>query len=263
MILFGVVTDTSISKLFLAGIVPGILITIGLMLTTYLTSRSSGIAQSFSVRELIDSFFEAFPALLLPVIILGGILGGVVTPTESAAIALIYAIGISILLYRSLTLKKLFRIFMDSGELTGIVLLLLAFANVLAWILTANQVPQHIVAGLTALTDQKLPMLGIIMAILLVVGFFMDLTPAMVILAPLMTPVVAHLGIDQVYFGVLMSFVLGIGLITPPVGTVLYVGSGVGEVKMESLVRAMLPYYLVLVFLLALFVVFPSLIMWY
>lgn len=263
MILFGVVTNTSISDLFLAGIVPGILVTAGLMLTTYLTSRSSGSAQSFSVREVIDSFFAALPALILPLIIVGGILGGVFTPTESSAIALIYAIVISIFFYRTLTLKTLFQLFVNTGQLTGVVLLLLTFANVLAWLLTANMVPQHIVAGLTALTDKRFVMLMILIVVLLLVGFFMDLTPAMVILAPLMTPVVTKLGIDPVYFGVLMSFALGIGLITPPVGTVLYVGCGVGDVPMEKLSAALLPYYAVLIALLFLFIAFPSIVLWY
>ena len=263
MILFGVVTNTSISKLFLAGIVPGLLITVGLMVTTYLTSRKSGRAQAFSVREVVDSFFGALPALMLPLIIVGGILGGVFTPTESSAIALLYAIVISMFFYRSLTPLKFFKLCMQTGELTGMVLLLLAFANVLAWLLTANMVPQEIVNALTSLTDQRLPMLAIIMVVLLLVGFFMDLTPAMVILAPLMTPVVTKLGIDPVYFGVLMSFALGIGLITPPVGTVLYVGCGVGGVSMEKLSRSLLPYYGVLFALLFLFILFPGLVLWY
>ncbi|WP_106476448.1 TRAP transporter large permease [Phytohalomonas tamaricis] len=263
MILFGVVTNTSISQLFMAGIVPGILITAGLMMTTYFTSRASGKAQSFSLREVIDSFKSALPALLLPFIIVGGILSGMFTPTESSAIALIYAIAISMLLYRSLSLKKLFQLCMTTGNLTGLVLLLLAFANVLAWLLTANMVPQQIVVTLTSLTEDRLTMLGIITLFLLLVGFFMDLTPAMVILAPLMTPVVVKLGIDPVYFGVLMSFVLGIGLITPPVGTVLYVGCGVGKVSMEKLSRSLLPYYLTLVILLGLFIAFPGIILWY
>lgn len=263
MILFGVVTNTSISDLFLAGIVPGLLVTVGLMLVTYMTSRASGKAQSFSAREVIDSFLAALPALMLPLIIVGGILGGVFTPTESSAIALIYAIVVSLFFYRTLTLKTLFKLFMNTGQLTGVVLLLLTFANVLAWLLTANLVPQHIVAGLTAITNQRFVMLLILVSVLLLVGFFMDLTPAMVILAPLMTPVAVKLGIDPVYFGVLMSFALGIGLITPPVGTVLYVGCGVGDVPMEKLSAALLPYYAVLLALLFLFILFPGVVLWY
>src|SRR5699024_2011815 len=145
----------------------------GLMLVTYFTSRKSGVAQPFSPGEVVRSFYAAGPALLLPVIIVGGILAGIFTPTESAAIALVYAIAISMLLYRSLTVRKFLELCAYTGRLTGVVLLLLAFANVLAWLLTANQVPQEIVADLTSLTSHKIPMLAIITVTLLIVGFFM------------------------------------------------------------------------------------------
>ncbi|ALM54612.1 L-dehydroascorbate transporter large permease subunit [Halomonas huangheensis] len=263
MILFGVVTNTSISQLFLAGIVPGILITLGLAMTTYVQSRKTGRGQPFSLPELGAALKDAVLALLLPVIIVGGILTGIFTPTESAAIALIYAVLVSLLVYRSLTLKRLFELCIATGRLTGVVMLLLAFASVLAWLLTANMIPQQLVVSLSAITENKLLLLLLLTAFLLVVGFFMDLTPAMVILAPLMTPVVVKLGVDPVYFGVLMSFVLGIGLITPPVGTVLYVGCGVGKVGMESLVKSLLPFYFTLLALLALFLVFPGLVLWF
>lgn len=263
MILYGVVTNTSISQLFLAGIVPGIIITLGLAGTTYLQSKKIGKAQPFDMLELAKALRGAILALLLPVIIVGGILSGVFTPTESAAFALVYALVVSMFVYRSLSAKRFFQLCIATGKLTGVVMLLLAFANVLAWLLTANMIPQELVETLTALSDNKFVILGILTVFLLVVGFFMDLTPAMVILAPLMTPVVINLGIDPVYFGVLMSFVLGIGLITPPVGTVLYVGCGVGKVGMEELVKSLLPFYLTLLGLLALFLVFPGLVLWY
>lgn len=263
MILYGVVTNTSISQLFLAGIVPGIIITLALAATTFLQSKKIGKAQPFDILELAKALRGAILALLLPVIIVGGILSGVFTPTESAAFALVYALVVSMFVYRSLSAKRFFQLCIATGKLTGVVMLLLAFANVLAWLLTANMIPQQLVETLTALSDNKFVILGILTVFLLVVGFFMDLTPAMVILAPLMTPVVVNLGIDPVYFGVLMSFVLGIGLITPPVGTVLYVGCGVGKVGMEELVSSLLPFYLTLLGLLALFLVFPGLVLWY
>ncbi|MBZ9537601.1 TRAP transporter large permease [Modicisalibacter tunisiensis] len=263
MILFGVVTNTSISQLFMAGIVPGVLITLGLAVTTYLQARKTGKGQPFELRELWLALKDSLLALLLPVIIVGGILSGVFTPTESAAIALIYAIAVSMFIYRSLSLKRFFRLCIATGRLTGVVMLLLAFASVLAWLLTANMIPQQLVVSLSAITENKLLLLLLLSLFLLVVGFFMDLTPAMVILAPLMTPVVVKLGIDPVYFGVLMSFILGLGLITPPVGTVLYVGCGVGKVGMEHLVKSLLPFYLTLLLLLAAFLLFPGLILWY
>ncbi|MFG6136479.1 TRAP transporter large permease [Halomonas sp. B23F22_10] len=263
MILFGVVTGTSISALFLAGIIPGILITLGLAVTTYLQSKKTGKAQPFDAGELFAALKSAFLALLLPVIIVGGILSGVFTPTESAAIALLYALLVSMFVYRSLPLKRFFQLCIATGKLTGVVMLLLAFANVLAWLLTANMIPQQLVASLSALSDNMFVILGILSLFLLIVGFFMDLTPAMVILAPLMTPIVVKLGIDPVYFGVLMSFILGIGLVTPPVGTVLYVGCGVGKVSMEHLVKSLLPFYCTLLILLALFLIFPGLVLWF
>ncbi|WP_110650678.1 TRAP transporter large permease [Salinicola peritrichatus] len=263
MILFGVVTSTSISQLFMAGIVPGILITLGLAITTYVQSRKNGRGQPFSFPELASALKEASLALLLPIIIVGGILSGIFTPTESAAIALVYACVVSFFVYRSLTLARFFQLCITTGKLTGVVLLLLAFASVLAWLLTANMIPQQLVVSLSAVTENKFLLLLLLSAFLLVVGFFMDLTPAMVILAPLMTPVVVKLGIDPVYFGVLMSFILGIGLITPPVGTVLYVGCGVGKVGMESLVKSLLPFYFTLLALLVLFLVFPGLVLWF
>jgi len=263
MILFGVVTNTSISQLFMAGIVPGVLITLGLAVTTFLQARKTGKGQPFELRELWLALKDSLLALLLPVIIVGGILSGVFTPTESAAIALIYAIAVSMFIYRSLSLKRFFRLCIATGRLTGVVMLLLAFASVLAWLLTANMIPQQLVVSLSAITENKLLLLLLLSLFLLVVGFFMDLTPAMVILAPLMTPVVVKLGIDPVYFGVLMSFILGLGLITPPVGTVLYVGCGVGKVGMEHLVKSLLPFYLTLLLLLAAFLLFPGLILWY
>ncbi|MFG3452823.1 TRAP transporter large permease [Stutzerimonas stutzeri] len=263
MILYGVVTNTSISQLFLAGIVPGIIITLGLAITTYIQSKKIGKAQPFSIGELGQALRGALLAMLLPIIIVGGILTGIFTPTESAAFALVYALGISMFVYRSLTVKRFFELCIATGKLTGIVMLLLAFANVLAWLLTANMIPQQLVEALGALSQSKFVILGILTLFLLLVGFFMDLTPAMVILAPLMTPIVVKLGVDPVYFGVLMSFVLGIGLITPPVGTVLYVGCGVGKVGMEQLVHRLLPFYFTLLALLVLFLVFPGLVLWY
>lgn len=247
----------------MAGIVPGILITLGLAITTYIQSRKNGRGQPFSVPELASALKDASLALLLPVIIVGGILSGVFTPTESAAIALVYAFVVSFVVYRSLSLKRFFALCITTGKLTGVVMLLLAFASVLAWLLTANMIPQQLVVTLSSLTENSFLLLLILSAFLLVVGFFMDLTPAMVILAPLMTPVVVKLGIDPVYFGVLMSFILGIGLITPPVGTVLYVGCGVGKVGMEKLVKSLLPFYFTLIGLLVLFLIFPQIVLWF
>lgn len=264
MILYGIVTETSISRLFVGGIVPGILIGVALMVTTFFTAKRSqaGDVQPFSFGELVKSFREAFLGLLLPVIIVGGILGGVFTATEAAVAALFYSLVISLLVYREISLRDLWGMLVRTARLTGMVLFLLATASIVAWFLTTSAVPQSLVATFSGFSTNPLVILVIMSVLLLLVGVVMDLTPAMVILAPIMVPVVESSGIDPVYFGVLMSFVLGIGLVTPPVGTVLYVGCGVGKVSMEELVRSMIPFYVTLLVVLALLIMFPQLILW-
>lgn len=263
MILYGIVTETSISALFVGGIVPGLLIGVALMVTTFLTSRRSEGAkrQPFSLGALGSSFRSAWLGLLLPVIIVGGILGGVFTATEAAVVAVVYALAISMFVYREITPRDLWPILIRTGRLTGMVLFLLALATSVAFLLTTAQVPQDLVAATSGVSTNPYVVLAIMCVMLLLVGVVMDLTPAMVILAPIMAPIVISAGVDPVYFGVLMSFVLGIGLITPPVGTVLYVGCAVGKVSMEELLRNMPPFYLALLAVLVALIAFPQLIL--
>ncbi|MDQ3510020.1 MAG: TRAP transporter large permease [Actinomycetota bacterium] len=264
MILYGIVTETSISRLFVGGLIPGLLIAAALMATTYITAKKhhAGQTRPFSPGRLWKSFRSASLALLLPVIIVGGILGGVFTATEAAVAALFYALFISIFVYREISVKDLWPMMVRTTRLTGMVLFLLAMAMVVAWLLTTSQVPQGLVTTVSGISTNPYVVLLMCSALLLLVGVVMDLTPAMVILAPMMAPVAIATGIDAVYFGVLMSFVLGIGLITPPVGTVLYVGCGIGNVTMEQLVRSMIPFYAALLAVLALLIMFPQLILW-
>ncbi|MBA2692909.1 MAG: TRAP transporter large permease [Rubrobacter sp.] len=264
MILYGIVTETSISRLFVGGLIPGVLIAAALMVTTYITAKKhhAGQTQPFSLGRLWKSFRSASLALLLPVIIVGGILGGVFTATEAAVAALFYALFISIFVYREISVKDLWPMMVRTTRLTGMVLFLLAMAMAVAWLLTTSQVPQGLVTTVSGISTNPHIVLFMCSALLLLVGVVMDLTPAMVILAPMMAPVAVATGIDAVYFGVLMSFVLGIGLVTPPVGTVLYVGCGIGGVRMEQLVRSMIPFYIALLAVLALLIIFPQLILW-
>ncbi|QTF90862.1 TRAP transporter large permease [Halomonas sp. BM-2019] len=264
LILFGIVTETSISRLFIAGIVPGLLIGAGLMLTTFIIAsiQHAGQTRRFRLDLLWQAFKAAWLALVLPVIVIGGIIGGVFTATEAAVAALLYSLFISLVVYREFPLSALWGMLIRTARLTGMVLLLLAFATVIAWFLTINLVPQTLVRQVQAITQDPFLLLLIVAALLLVVGFVMDLTPAMVIMAPMLTPIVTSVGVDPVYFGVLMAFILGIGLLTPPVGTCLYVGCGVGKVSMESLVRAMLPYYATLLVVLVLLIAFPGIVTW-
>ncbi|MGM0703591.1 MAG: TRAP transporter large permease [Pseudomonadota bacterium] len=264
LILFGIVTETSISRLFIAGIVPGVMIGFALMVTTFIMAsiEHAGQTRKFRLDLLWHAFKQAWLALLLPVIVIGGIIGGVFTATEAAVAALLYSLFISLVVYREFALRELWGMLVRTARLTGMVLLLLAFATVIAWFLTINMVPQTLVEQVRAITQDPFWLLMIVAGLLLLVGFVMDLTPAMVIMAPMLTPIVTSVGIDPVYFGVLMAFVLGIGLLTPPVGTCLYVGCGVGKVSMEQLVRAMLPYYAALLVVLVILIAFPGLVTW-
>lgn len=264
MILYGIATGTSISMLFIGGIIPGVFIGLVLMVTTYLTSRRSTGAirrQPFSLSNLGRSFRAAWLGLLLPVIIVGGILGGVFTATEAAVASVLYALAISLFVYREITPRDLWPIMIRAGRLTGMVLFMLALATAVAFLLTSAQVPQHLVEATSGLSTNPYIVLSIMCVVLLLVGCVMDLTPAIVILAPIMTPIVIAAGVDPVYFGVLMSFVLGIGLITPPVGTVLYVGCAVGKVSMEELLRNMPPFYVAMLVVLVALLAFPQLIL--
>lgn len=264
LILYGIVTETSISRLFIAGIVPGILIAFALMATTFImaTIGHAGQTRTFRLDLLWKAFKAAWLALVLPVIVIGGIIGGVFTATEAAVAALLYSLFISLVVYREFKLIELWGMLIRTARLTGMVLLLLAFATVIAWFLTINMVPQTLVRQVQAITEDPFLLLLIVAGLLLLVGFVMDLTPAMVIMAPMLTPIVTSVGVDPVYFGVLMAFILGIGLLTPPVGTCLYVGCGVGKVSMEQLVRAMLPYYGALLVVLVILIAFPGIVTW-
>ncbi|MGM0856522.1 MAG: TRAP transporter large permease [Pseudomonadota bacterium] len=264
LILYGIVTETSISRLFIAGIVPGILIGFGLMVTTFImaTIGHAGQTRKFRFDALWQAFKAAWLALVLPVIVIGGIIGGIFTATEAAVAALLYSLFISLVVYREFKITALWGMLIRTARLTGMVLLLLAFATVIAWFLTINMVPQTLVTQVQAITQDPFHLLLIVAGLLLLVGFVMDLTPAMVIMAPMLTPIVTSVGIDPVYFGVLMAFVLGIGLLTPPVGTCLYVGCGVGKVSMEQLVKAMLPYYATLLIVLVILIAFPGIVTW-
>ncbi|CAM3360826.1 TRAP transporter large permease [Halomonas lysinitropha] len=264
LILYGIVTETSISRLFIAGIVPGVMIGFALMLTTFIlaTLKHAGQTRKFRLDVLWEAFKAAWLALVLPVIVIGGIIAGVFTATEAAVAALLYSLAISLLVYREFPLRDLWGMLIRTARLTGMVLLLLAFATVIAWFLTINMVPQTLVRQVQAITQDPFWLLMIVAGLLLLVGFVMDLTPAMVIMAPMLTPIATSVGVDPVYFGVLMAYILGIGLLTPPVGTCLYVGCGVGKVSMEQLVKAMLPYYVALVVVLVILIAFPGIVTW-
>ena len=265
-ILFGIVTSTSIARLFLGGIIPGILVGFALMTTTFFTCRRYGYGsreagKRFNLGLVFRSLRDVWPALTIPLIIVGGILGGVFTATEAGALAAVVALLLSLFLYKEIKIRDLPRVLLNTARTTAIVLFVLGMAMVSAWLLTRARVPANLANILTGLTDSRLLILLMCNLLLFLVGFVMDLTPAMLILAPILTPVMAQVGIDPVYFGVIMSINLGIGLITPPVGTVLYVACGVANIKLEALARSLTPFLLTLLAVLVTLILFPDLVM--
>lgn len=262
LILVGVAGNISIKNLFLAGIAPGLIMGMTLMLVWWWLMRSEDLESlpKANGKERLAALKEGVWALLLPVIIIGGIRFGVFTPTEAAVVAAVYAIFVSVVIYREVTFSSFVRILVNAGRATAMVMFLVGCAMVTAWLITVAQLPQQLAALLGPLVDQPRLLMALIMVIVLLVGMVMDLSPTILILVPLLMPVVGLAGIDPVYFGLMFVINCSIGLITPPVGTVLNVVCGVGRVPMSSAVRGAWPFIAAYMMLLALFVVFPSVI---
>lgn len=263
-VIFGVVGGVSITKLFLAGIVPGLLIGTGLAIAWWWEVRKENIVSppKVSRRELGRLVIEGFWALLLPVIIIFGLKFGVFTPTEAAVVAAVYALIVAVFVYRELKIAELFIVFVTAAKTTAIVMFLVAAALVTAYLITVSEVTASIVDMLQPFMGNQTLLLLVIMAIVVVVGTAMDMTPTILILTPILMPVIKAAGIDPVYFGVLFIVNNSVGLITPPVGTVLNVVAGVARISMEDLIKAVWPFMLAELVVLLLMVVFPGLVMW-
>ncbi|MFX0560475.1 TRAP transporter large permease [Tepidibacillus infernus] len=261
MILFGVIGGVSITRLFMSGIVPGILLAGGLVTVWYFVAKkdNSQTMQKATTAQRWRAFKRAFWALLLPLIIIIGLRGGVFTPTEAGVVAAVYALIISFG-YREMKVKDLSKVFIETTKTTGVVMFLAATAIVSAYVITVAQVPAELGSFMQGLTTNPTILMLIIMVFLMLVGTVMDLTPAILIFTPVLLPVVTQVGIDPVYFGLLMVINLSIGLITPPVGTVLYVGCGISKISIIDITKGIWPFLLVQVLVLLLLVLFPQLV---
>jgi tripartite ATP-independent transporter DctM subunit len=251
----------SIAALFIAGYVPGILLGLGLMLVGGLIAFRRGypVAGRPSFAEGVRAFFSAVPSLLLIVIVMGGIVAGIFTATEASAVAVVYSLILTVVVYREVKVRDLPDILLRSAETTSIVMLLIATSTALSWILSYENVPQDLTALLLSLTESRVLILLSINVLLLAVGTFMDITPAVLIFTPIFLPVAQQLGISPLHFGIMMVLNLCIGLCTPPVGSILFVGCGIGRTKVTRTAQALLPFYAVMVFVLFLVVYLPGL----
>jgi tripartite ATP-independent transporter DctM subunit len=259
-VIFGVAANVSISKLFLAGIVPGIMIGLALALTWWWVGRKETLTPPprKTRAEVWTAAREAVWALLLPVFILVGLRMGVFTPTEAAVVAAVYALFVTTVVYRELTLQALVRVFVTAARTTAVVMFLVASAMVSAWLITVANLPAQVVDLLRPLLDNQTLLLLAIMLLVMLVGTAMDMTPTILILTPVLMPLIKAAGIDPVYFGVLFIINNSIGLVTPPVGTVLNVVAGVGRMKMDEVTRGVLPFMAAQFAVLFLMVLFPQ-----
>ncbi|MNT18577.1 Sialic acid TRAP transporter permease protein SiaT [compost metagenome] len=262
LVIFGVAANVSISKLFMAAIVPGLMIGGALWLTwAWLVRREKIVPPPRkSAQEIGTAFRKALWALMLPVIILVGLRMGVFTPTEAAVVAATYALLVSTLVYRELKLNQLYAVFVSAAKTSAIVMFLIAAAMVSAWLITVADLPAKVVDMLQPFMGNKILLMAAIMILVMVVGTAMDMTPTILILTPVLMPLVRAAGIDPVYFGVLFIINNSIGLVTPPVGTVLNVVAGVGKISMDDVTRGVVPFMLAEFAILFVMVAFPQLV---
>lgn len=261
LVIYGVITGTSIGDLFLAGIVPGLLGAVVYMAVAWKISKNHGYKVEVRSSNTMTwkSFLEAIWGLLMPVIILGGIYGGIFTPTEAAVVAVVYAIIVGVFIYRELNLKNFYNMLVKAGLTSAMIMLLIATASVFTWIMTINTIPQAIGSTILSFADNKIILLLLINVVFLIVGMFLDTVAIILLLTPIFFPIVTQLGMDPVHFGIMAVFNLAVGQMTPPFGVCLFVSSGITRVSVERLFRSVLPFFLVALLLILLVTYVPAL----
>ncbi|MBP2240498.1 C4-dicarboxylate transporter DctM subunit [Cytobacillus eiseniae] len=258
MVIYGVTGNVSIGDLFISGIVPGILVGLAMIIWAYIYSKKKGykgLDEPTSIKRILKATWDAKWALLIPIIILGGIYGGIFTPTEAAVVAVVYGLFAAMVLYRELKIKDLPKVITDSALTTATVLIIVGTANAFGRLLTIEQIPTQIANALLSVSTNPIVIILLITVLLLIVGMFMDTLAAIIILTPILLPIAIQIGYDPVHFGLLMVINLAIGFFTPPVGVNLFVASGISGVRMETLSKAVLPF-LVAMLITLLFVTF-------
>lgn len=259
-IIYGVIGEVSIAKLFVGGYIPGIFMGLSFMAYTYFFARKRGYpSESFpTLKSFVSSFKEAFLTLLLPVIIMGGILGGIFTPTEAAVVAVVYAFLVGTFVYREIKWKDLSGIFLRAANSTAMVLMVMSTATLLSWVLTLERVPQTVTKALLAVSPSPIVFLLLVNAFMIIVGMFLDAVSALTILTPVLLPAAKALNIDPVLFGVLLAVNLSIGVLTPPVGLNLYVVSSIAKLDLVRISKAVLPFIALITAVILIMIFFPA-----
>lgn len=265
MITYSLVSGgTSVAALFMAGYIPGILWGLAWMLVVYVIAKKKGYRAKtrFTASEAGKIILQALPCLLLIVIVIGRIIFGIFTATEGSVVAVVYSLLLSLFVYKSIKIKELPKILLDSAEMTGIIIFLIGVSSIMSWVMAFTNIPELVSTALLSVSSNKFIILFLINIILLIVGTFMDMTPACLIFTPIFLPVCTALGMDTIHFGIMMIFNLCIGTITPPVGTTLFVDVKVGKVQIETVFRQLLVYFAA-IFIVLMFVTYiPNLSLW-
>ncbi len=254
-----VVGGVSISALFMAGYIPGILMGLGVMVVAFLYARAHKYPTTGVVplKTALKITLDALPSFLLIIIVIGGIVGGIFTATEGAAVCVVYCLFLSII-YRAINMQVFMKILVDSACTSGIILFLISSSSAMSWVMAYSGIPDAIANGLLSISENKYVLLFLINLILLIVGMFMDITPAILIFTPIFLPICVSLGMDPVHFGVVLIFNMCIGSMTPPVGSVLFVGCGITKMSLEKVSAMLLPYFLVLIAILLILTYVPA-----
>jgi C4-dicarboxylate transporter DctM subunit len=259
MIIYGVLTGVSIGALFMGGILPGFLVGGSLMFVAWLIARKKGYKgdEKASGAKIWATFKDAILALLMPVIILGGIYGGVFTPTEAAVVAVIYGFIVGLFVYRELSLSKLKDILVNTSVSTAMIMFIIATSSVFSWILTAQRVPQAVASAILSFSTNPIVILTLINLLLLFIGTFMETVASIIILVPVLLPVVTQIGVDPLHFGIIIVVNLAIGMVTPPLGVCLFVGCGISGITLEAISKAVWPFILSMIFAVLLLTYIP------
>lgn len=265
LITFSLVSGgTSVAALFMAGYVPGILWGVACMVVALFIAKKCGYTskQRFTFKEVLTVLWQAIPSILLIVIVIGGIIKGVFTATEGSVVAVVYSLVLSLFFYKTIKVKDLYEIFQSSARTTGIIVFLIGVSSIMGWIMAFTGIPAAISAALLSVSSNKIVIFLIINFVLLFVGTFMDITPAIIIFTPIFMPICVGLGMNPIQFGIMLVFNLCIGTITPPVGNILFVGVRVAQTKLEEVFKPLLKYYVVIFIVLMLVTFVPAVSMW-